>query len=155
MAANHSILISLCSGETANKRWETCSGGGGSSKWTQVVQGRLKLPVCQQSIKVPHTHLHTGTYTHTQNQLVYGFLNQTTNMIRHEISESITRLLEAMNMKLLTACKYCKTSPVEINGRPSSEVKCKTPEALTVFTKKLLAYDDVFVQCKLTRLCPN
>lgn len=49
MAANHLILISLCSGETADMRGETC-GGEELGKWTQLVQ-------------VLHTHHSEGQWS--------------------------------------------------------------------------------------------
>lgn len=89
MLANHLILISLCSTETVDTEGESTVGR--SLKWTQVVQCWGKLRLSAQSIKMPHTHLHTATQLdHWQSVVQSIFFAMTHNIERHEISEPVT-----------------------------------------------------------------
>lgn len=58
MAANHLILIFLCSRETADMRGKTRDGG---RSWEVEVGSGGANCASAQNIKVPHTHLHTDS----------------------------------------------------------------------------------------------
>lgn len=73
MAANHLILISLCSGETADMRGETCGGEELEVDPGGARQGKNDLRVGSGHQSASHSPAHSHLHTHSESQWSRAF----------------------------------------------------------------------------------
>lgn len=106
MAANHLILISLCSGETADTRGETCGEEELEVDPGGARQGKNYLCVGSEHQSASHSPAHSHLHVHTHSESQWSRAFSPPYHMKFQ-SMSLDGLLGALNMELLSACKYC------------------------------------------------